>query len=225
MRLIGVTAIILIAVAAVLLSTGKTSGAYYKTVKEVSTDKELVGQRVRVGGAVIPGSWDRKTNPMTFKIRAEEDKDGTGPALKVVYTQAVPSTFGDGVVAIVTGELQPDGTIESDEMITKCPSKYENAQNATKVDALTKQGPAAVGRTQRVTGYIVPGSIQTPGNAERFKISSEPGGAGVAVGVAFDGGLSAEVTDDTLVILTGSLEQDGLFAATQVAMDKAAQTK
>src|SRR5512139_4103394 len=124
MRLIGVTAIVLIAIVAIILGAGSKEGAYYKTVKDVASDQALVGERVRVGGAVVAGSWDKKSNPMRFAIREEGDDSQGGPTIKVVYNGTVPSTFGDGVVAIITGELGADGTIESNDMITKCPSKY-----------------------------------------------------------------------------------------------------
>ena len=52
----------------------------------------------------------------------------------------MPATFGDGVVAIVTGKLDDDGTITATDMITKCPSKYESATGATPVADLIAGG-------------------------------------------------------------------------------------
>ena len=79
MRLIGVTAVILIAIAAVVLLTGNKQGAVYSTVPKVAKDASLVGKRVKVGGTVVAGSWDKKSNPMVFVIRDEADKTGIGP--------------------------------------------------------------------------------------------------------------------------------------------------
>ena len=86
-RLIGVTAIILLAVVA-LLASGMFGGntAYYRTVPEIASDKELVGERIKVGGVVVAGSWDQKQNPMSFVIRDEGDAMETGPELQVVYS-------------------------------------------------------------------------------------------------------------------------------------------
>ena len=76
-HLIGVTAIILVAIAAIIFGAGGSQGAYYKTVKDVASDKALVGERVRVGGAVVAGSWDKRSNPMQFAIREEGDDTET----------------------------------------------------------------------------------------------------------------------------------------------------
>ena len=122
-RLIGVTAIIVIIALAVVVSTGSEDGALYRTVGDVVDNPELVGERVSVGGAVVNGSWNRESNPMEVEIREEGTDDG--PVIAVRYNGGVPSTFGDGVVAIIKGTVTADGIIESDDMITKCPSKYE----------------------------------------------------------------------------------------------------
>lgn len=214
-RLIGVTAIIVISVAAIFLASGNQSAAYYKTVKDVAADGSLVGERVKVGGAVVNGSWDKKSNPMTFQIRDEKDSDGTGEVVKVVYNGAVPSTFGDGVVAIVTGELGADKTINADDMITKCPSKYESAKGAMPVSDIT-DGQAL--ETVKITGFVKPGTIVPPGSAERFVVAATEDGSGNMVSVKWDGALPQGMTDGSAVVLTGELHSDGTFTATDVAL-------
>lgn len=219
-RLIGVTAIVLLAIAAVFASIGSRGGtAYYKSVDEIAKDDSLVGQRVKVGGAVVPGSWDRKSNPMTFEIRDENDKAGDGPILRVVYTEGVPSTFGDGVTAILTGELGADGTLTAGEMITKCPSKYESATGAMPVGDLVESGEAMIGKTVKVTGFVKAGSIVPPGGLVRFAIASEDA-SGPQIEVGYEGALPAGMSDGSQVVLTGAMEEDGVFVATNVAMEQ-----
>ena len=130
-----------------------------------------MGERVRVGGEVVAGSWDKKSNPMRFAIREEGDKTNDGPTIKVVYNGTVPSTFGDGVVAIVTGELSTDGTINSDDMITKCPSKYTSATGALSVADLLNGGGDLTGKSVKVTGYVS-GEVSPPGGDVRFTIAN-----------------------------------------------------
>lgn len=219
-RLIGVTAIVLLAIAAIFFSLGSRGGtAYYKSVEEVATDQTLVGERVKVGGAVVAGSWDKKANPMTFEIRDEADSAGTGEVVKVVYNGPVPSTFGDGVTAIVTGELAPDGHIEAGEMITKCPSKYESATGAMPVSDLLASGASMVGKTVKATGYIKAGTIAPPGGESRFTLTNDKTG-GAEVKVAYEGALPAGMSDGSKVVLTGAVEADGIFVATQVALEQ-----
>lgn len=222
-RLIGVTAIILLAVVAVVAS-GAFNGntAYSRTVEDVTGDNSLVGERVKVSGTVVSGSWDQNQNPMKFTIRDEADSAESGPTLKVVFNGAVPSTFGDGVVAIVTGELDKDGTITSSDMITKCPSKYESAKGSLPVADLLGKGENMVGKTTKVSGVVKNGTIVAPGSDVRFVVATAATG-GDEVEVAWQGALPAGMVDGSKVVLTGALEEDGKFVATDVALDEAEQ--
>lgn len=218
-RLIGVTAIILIAIAAIILGAGGKQGAYYKTVKDVTTDQSLVGKRVRVGGAVVTGSWDKKSNPMKFAIREEGDKNSGGPTINVVYNGTVPSTFGDGVVAIVTGELSQNGTINSNDMITKCPSKYQSATGALSVQDLLKGGTDLTGKSVKVTGYVV-GEVQPPGGTTRFVIADTAQGGDKTLAVFYDGAIPEGMKPGSKVVIGGSLDSSNTFDALSVAMSK-----
>jgi len=219
-RLIGVTAIVLLIIVAIFASIGSRGGtAYFKTVEEVAGDASLTDERVKVGGAVVTGSWDRKSNPMTFTIKDEADTDDSGPTVKVVYNGSVPATFGDGVTAIVTGKLSADGTIEADEMITKCPSKYESAVGAMPVGDLVGKGDSMVGTTVKATGYVKAGTIVAPGGAERFVLTNDATG-GAEVSVVFEGALPSGMTDGSKLVLTGAIEADGKFVATDVSLEQ-----
>lgn len=220
-RLIGVTAIILLAIAAIFFSLQSRGGtAYYKSVEEVANDSALVGERVKVGGAVVAGSWDKKANPMSFEIRDEKDDTGAGAVVAVVYNGPVPSTFGDGVTAIVTGELADDGTLNATEMITKCPSKYESATGAMPIADLVGRGESMVGTTVKATGFIKPGTIVPPGQGARFFVTAEEG-SGAEVAVVYEGALPAGMADNSKVVITGAIEEDGNFVATNVALEAA----
>jgi cytochrome c-type biogenesis protein CcmE len=219
-RLIGVTAIILLAIVAVFASIGSRGGtAYYKSVKEVASDSSLVGQRVKVGGAVVAGSWDKKANPMTFTIRDEKDTAGQGQVVKVVYNGPVPSTFGDGVTAIVTGEIDKSGAINAGEMITKCPSKYESATGAMPLGDLIGMGASMTGKTVRAVGYVKTGTIVAPGGDARFIATADATG-GKEIKVVYEGALPAGMVDGSKVILGGAIEADGRFVATSVALEE-----
>lgn len=219
-RLIGITAIILIAIAAIFATVGMRGGsAYNMTVKEATSDPKNVGKRIKVGGVVVTGSWDKKSNPMTFKIRDEKDDNNTGNQLTIVYSGAVPSTFGDGVTAIVTGDLDASNTIQAGEMITKCPSKYESATGAYTVTDLKKKAEQMKGIPVKVQGVIKEGSITPPGGAVRFVIQNAKGSAD-ELNIAFDGGMPDEAKEGATVILTGSLNDAGAFETTNVSIAK-----
>jgi cytochrome c-type biogenesis protein CcmE len=218
MRLLGVTAIILIVIGAILFST-RSSAAAYETITQVSKGGLKVGDRVKVGGAVVAGSWNKQSNPMKFTIREENDSAGTGPTLKVVYSGTAPNTFGDGVVAIVTGSLAKGGIVEANEMITKCPSKYESASGAIPVAELGA-GKSMVGNSGiQTTGFVKPNSLSS-NPAQRFTLSEKADGTGKSVVVKFSGALPDTVKDGVEVVVTGTLQDGGIFDATAVALSQ-----
>lgn len=217
-RLIGITAIILISIAAIFFAMqSQNVAAYNLTVQEALENPENVGKRIKVGGVVVTGSWDKKTNPMTFEIRDEADEAGTGKIMTVVYSGAAPSTFGDGVTAIVTGELGENSTLQAGEMITKCPSKYESATGAYEVTMLKAKSDAMVGIPVKVAGIVKSGSIVPPGGAVRFIILNAEG-ASDELNIAYEGALPDGMKDGSEVVITGSLDEAGAFVATDVAM-------
>lgn len=217
-RLIGVTAIILIVIAAIFFGSNRNAGAYYKTVAEIAKDQSLVGKQVYVGGPVVQGSWDKKTRPMTFSI-AETITPGVGPQLKVVYNGSVPQTFGDGIKAIVKGQLGKDGVVTATELTTKCPEKTEESRGAMTVDALEKSAAQIAGVPLGVTGFVVPGSlVGADASGPRFYIQTKDGKAKAPV--AFGGGMPAGFTDGVQVVVRGVVDASGTLTATSVALSK-----
>ena len=219
-RLIGVTAAILIAVAAMVYYTGGKQGAYEGDLAAVASDASMIGKQVKVGGTVVAGSWDKKSNPMRFVIRGEKDTANSGPTLKVVYTGTVPATFGDGVVAIVTGKLEQGGTITAGDMITKCPSKYESATGATPVADLIAGGATMEGKPVRVTGFVKPGTLSAAtGTGDRFVLVENADGSGQSVPVTYTAVLPDGIKDGSQVVMGGELSA-GKFVATSVALEQ-----
>jgi cytochrome c-type biogenesis protein CcmE len=215
-RLIAVTAILLIIVAAVLLGAGSKDGAYYRQVSDIVADDSLQGERIQVGGEVVAGSWDQQSNPMSFEIREEGVDDGE--TIMVVYSGGVPSTFGDGVVAILKGTVNEDGVLESDDMITKCPSKYESAAGALTVTDMLDKGDDMVGKYTKISGVVVADTIVAPGGDTRFIVVAEEGSE--ELGVAYEGALPAGMDSGSIVVVSGKLAEGGVFEADQVALSE-----
>lgn len=217
-RLIAVTAIIVIVVVAIAASLGGANTAVFTTVTDAKADAELVGERVQIGGRVVAGSWDATKLPMEFSIVDENDEGDTGPSIRVTYDGAIPSAFGDGVTAIVTGVLHDADTMSADKMITKCPSKYESAEGAMTPKSLLDIKESMVGLEQptKVVGAVVQGSIKGADAPVRFEIHSE----GVSLPIVWDGALPDGMTDGSAVVVTGHLQADDTFTATDVANQK-----
>ncbi len=217
-RLIGVTVIIVVAVAAIIMGAGSGDGAYARSVSEALEDPALIGERVKVSGTVVDGSWDQGVKPMLFDIRDQEE--AAGPVIAVIYDGSPPDTFGDGATAIVTGILLEGGTIEASSMITQCPSKYESATGALGVSDVLASGQSIVNVEIDLTG-VVASDIQPAGGTSRFAIGDSP--EGDKIGIAFDKALPAGISKGVAVVLKGEMGDDGLFYATSVALSDTEQ--
>lgn len=212
-RLIGVTVIILAVAIALLLTIGASGGATQGTVKQVVGNASMVGKRVKLTGTVVDGSWDKKTNPMTFSVR---DIGATsGPQLKVVYNGTAPSTFGNGSEAIITGTVDRGDVVTANEMIVKCPSTYAEKTGAdTVTKALTEKSDVPI----RMTGYLKAGSLKDASAADRFVLTSTATG-GDQIPVAFQGAMPQGATDGAQLVVFGKIH-NGVFDATEVSLSK-----
>lgn len=220
-RLIGVTGIILIVIAAIFFGSNRNSGAYYATVAQIAKDPGLVGKQVSVGGPVVQGSWNKKTRPMTFSIVDTTTASGApvGPQLKVVYDGQIPETFGDGITAIVDGQLGKDGVVTATTLTTKCPTKDESSRGAMTVDALEKNAKQIVGVPLGVTGFVVPGSlVGADASGPRFYIQTKDGK--VKAAVVFSGATPAGFKDGVQLVVNGVVDASGTITATSVALSK-----
>ncbi len=118
-------AVALVVVAAGFLlynAMGKPSG-FYMTVTELqNSTTDLEGKRIRMGGDVEDGTIERGAigDPIKFVV---SDGQSTMP---IVYDGAVPDIFSDEAQVIATGTYK-DGVFHADELLTKCPSRFEAA--------------------------------------------------------------------------------------------------
>ena len=140
---------LLILAAVVYLIATATMGnqQYFRTVDElVSGGDAMAGQAVRVSGAVLGDTitWDPDTLTITFTMahmpgdQLDIDEDGglaqvlheatTDPnrnRLTVVYVGPKPDLLQHEAQAIVTGRMGEDGIFYADELLLKCPTRYE----------------------------------------------------------------------------------------------------
>ncbi len=100
-----------------------STGAYYLTVSEIrASGSELVGQRVRASGAVVDGSEDWDPQTITLRFNITDDK---GAQLPIVFFGPRPDNFQRAAEAIVEGTMLPDGSFQANDLLLKCPSRYE----------------------------------------------------------------------------------------------------
>lgn len=92
---------------------------YYVTPTEIlARGPAAVGDRVRMGGLVLPGSVDDLGQAVRFVV-----SDGT-TRITVVGTGGVPSLFREGQGVVVEGIYGSDGAFHADTVLVKHGSVY-----------------------------------------------------------------------------------------------------
>ncbi len=137
------------AIVYLIVSSTKASAQYFLTIQEVmERGSEVVGRDLRISGAVVGDTiqYDQQTLTLTFEAadipgdNAEIEAQGglarvlhdavvdpSRPRIRVVYNGVRPDLLRDEAQAIITGRLGEDGVFYADELLLKCPTKYEDA--------------------------------------------------------------------------------------------------
>ena len=118
-RLVICLAIVVAALGWVAVRGLTGSFVYYLTPSDVVVDHEAdVGQRIRLGGYVVPGSVGSPGETLTFTL-----SDGTR-TIPVVSTGSVPELFRAGQGVVLEGALGDDGRFHSDNLLVKHDGNY-----------------------------------------------------------------------------------------------------
>lgn len=141
--------LIVAAVIYLIISSTQASAQYFLTVDELMAKGDSIGDReLRVSGAVIGDSiqYDAQTLTLTFTIAhvpgdnkdieaqgglaevlhaAVEDQNRS--KLQVEYIGVKPDLLRHEAQAIMTGHMGADGVFQAEELLLKCPTKYEEA--------------------------------------------------------------------------------------------------
>jgi len=121
---IGIT-IVILGIGYFMVSGVSKGSSYYVTVQELAeSGDKLVGDRLRMGGAVLEGSISKDVRKLdvNFKIHQNEH------VIDVFYNGITPDMFRDGSDVILEGSFTEDGVFVADLLMAKCPSKYESSE-------------------------------------------------------------------------------------------------
>ena len=141
--------LILAAVVYLIFSSTQASAEFFMTVDEVNAQGlSVVGKNLRISGAVVGDSiqYDANTLTLSFDVahvpgdNADIEAQGglaevlhaavmdpTRARVKVVYVGPKPDLLRDEAQAIMTGHMAADGIFHADELLLKCPTRYEQA--------------------------------------------------------------------------------------------------
>lgn len=139
--------LIVAAVAYLIVSNTGSTAHYFLTVEELQAmGDEAAGRNVTVSGAVLGESitYDPSLPRVTFTIvqvpgDPQEVERGGGlaavlnaavndpgaPRLEIVYDDIKPDLLQNEAQAILRGQLGDDGRFYADELLLKCPTRYE----------------------------------------------------------------------------------------------------
>lgn len=142
-------ALILAAVVYLIVSSTQASAQYFMTIEELNAKgKSVIGKNVRVSGAVLGESiqYDPQSLTLRFAVahvtadnREIEAQGGLAevlyqatidpnrPRIQVVYHGPKPDLLRNEAQAIMTGKMGEDGIFYAEELLLKCPTRYEEA--------------------------------------------------------------------------------------------------
>jgi cytochrome c-type biogenesis protein CcmE len=120
--IVGGLIVIVLVAALVYVSVGQGS-AYYITIEEALAGKAQPGQAIRIDGYAGEGTvvWDAPAVTLRFDLVDQERTH----RLPVVFHDAPPEGFTEGGGLMVEGTMGDDGTFQASQLLTRCPSKYE----------------------------------------------------------------------------------------------------
>jgi len=140
---------ILAAVVYLIVSSTSASAQYFMTVDElVAQGSAAADKNFRISGAVVGDTiqYDTQTLTLTFEVASipgDNDEiealgglavvlhnavvDPNSTRIKVEYVGPMPDLLRDEAQAIMTGQFSSDGVFHAEELLLKCPTKYEES--------------------------------------------------------------------------------------------------
>jgi len=143
-RNVGLLAALLVvagAILALVFTSVDEAAIYSVTIDQLDDEREqLSGRTVRVEGELVKGSLRHRAEPCEYRFTLKKN----GETLDVRYPRCiVPDTFRDvpdmDVQVTAEGTLAEGGYFEANQIMAKCPSKYEMQQKASNGEAAPHQ--------------------------------------------------------------------------------------
>jgi cytochrome c-type biogenesis protein CcmE len=154
-RLLAVSSVVLVVAAAIslmLYALNQNIDLFY-TPSEIIEGKQgsipKVGQRLRIGGMVVPGSVRRNQQTLAVSF----DLVDTGPLVTVSYKGILPDLFREGQGIVATGVLTQKNHIEAHEVLAKHDEEYMPPELAEKMKGIKHVKPEQATYDKAKTGY------------------------------------------------------------------------
>ncbi|MGO2011781.1 MAG: cytochrome c maturation protein CcmE [Pseudoalteromonas sp.] len=143
----------LLAVVAIIFGVGATIGLVLYALQEninlfytpseliegkgPNKEKPFVGQKLRIGGMVVPGSVVRNETSLNVSFKLID----TGPLVTIKYQGILPDLFREGQGIVAQGVLIEPNVIEAFEVLAKHDEEYMPAEVAEAVKGIKHEKP------------------------------------------------------------------------------------
>lgn len=145
--------LILAAIVYMIVTATQSNRQYFYTIQEIQNKGiAIVGENVRVSGAVIGDSiqYDAEKLELRFtvanvpgdqkeidaqgglaKVLAVAVADPNAARMEVIYKGVKPDLMKGEAQAIMDGQVDKNGRFQADTVLMKCPTRYEGALPTT----------------------------------------------------------------------------------------------
>lgn len=121
LTLIVIAMVALIAAALLAAWALRNQASYFYLPEQMRADPPAVGQGVRLGGMVEPGSLRTLADGVTIAFAVTGKGDARVP---VRFAGIVPDLFEEGSGVVAEGSLQADGSFKADNLLAKHDENY-----------------------------------------------------------------------------------------------------
>jgi cytochrome c-type biogenesis protein CcmE len=131
-----------LAVALTLISINENIDIFYTPTELIegkgeNKQKPFIGQKLRIGGMVVPGSVVRDETTLDVEFKLID----TGPLVTVRYQGILPDLFREGQGIIAQGILEQGNVIQAFEVLAKHDEEYMPADVAEAVKGIKHVKP------------------------------------------------------------------------------------
>ncbi|CCQ09697.1 Cytochrome c-type biogenesis protein CcmE, heme chaperone [Pseudoalteromonas luteoviolacea B = ATCC 29581] len=105
--------------------------------KGESHDMPFIGQKLRIGGMVVPGSVKRDDTTLDVEFKLID----TGPMVTIRYQGILPDLFREGQGIVAQGTLIEPTVVQAFEVLAKHDEEYMPAEVAEAVKGIKHEKP------------------------------------------------------------------------------------
>ena len=133
-RFLVISVVIILSLGYMIYAAFPGNALYFVTVSEFNNRTEIQDGRVlRVSGKLVEGTFGREGNSINSQFQiTDQDGDSPGTTLLASYTGVLPDLFfNPHSELILEGTYGGNQVFHADEILVKCPSKYQAEEKET----------------------------------------------------------------------------------------------